>query len=747
MTKMKRIKYAMYINIAIVILLLAYKAYLGVYETDFASLNIKSIKEIEKQSQGDSELTFAVVGNIKNSIEIFDKRIVERLNSDSDLDFMVATGNSVLDGSEDKYRMLYRSLKKIGVPSVLALGQREVSDKGYARFYRHFGPYYFSFAKDDSYFIFLDTTGRTSSEWQNDWLTRELEEASGYRYRFVFMNKPLYSVRSGLPAELGEGYIKDKELADFLQASFEKYGVTAVFASSQQFYDSREIGGVRYFITGGAGGWLHIEDQSSFYHYIKVKAGPDGVEYAVVKQEMPSSHAAYQFFENVWVYIHSMFYSNMADILIGVFGLAAVMLLIYIKASVPKRYYRDFNGQEEDIEEDQILSIAFFTNNYLPFIGGVPISIFRLAKGLRKLGHRVHIFAPEYPLGNDSDDEDTTRFKAIMTYEKEGLTFPIVNIFTDDIEKSFIADEYDVVHMHHPMWLGSKGLRLAEKYSLPAVLTYHTRLEEYSHFLPFFRLIFKNIISHRMIKRFAQRCDAIIAPTNTAKEYLENIGVSRRIAVLPTGVDFEGYENVDDEELAAIRERHGAGGHVLLCSVMRLSVEKNVYFLLDGLEYVKRSSKAMFKCVIIGDGPERENIKRVIREKGLEDAVILTGMIKPGEVCKYYMASDVFVFSSQSETQGMVVLEAMAGGCPVVAIRSSGIDDVVKDGFNGYKTSADVKEWGDRLIELVENVELRSKMGGNAREFAGEFSLDAMAQRAVKVYMRAIKDRKDFNIH
>lgn len=747
MAKNRNIKLMMYANIAIVLMLLAYKGYLGVYETDFTSLNIKNIKAIEKQAQDNEDITFAVMGNIKNSIEIFDKRIVGKINSDSELDFMVATGNSVLDGSEDKYRLLYRSLKKIGIPSVLALGQREASDKGYDRFYRHFGPYYFSFAKGDSYFIFLDTTGRTSSEWQNDWLTSELEESAGYRYRFVFMNKPLYSASAGLPEEMGEGYIKDRELVDFLQKSFERYGVTAVFASSQQVYDSRQIGGVRYFITGGAGGWLHIEDKSSFYHYVKVKAGPAGVEYTVVKQDMPSSHAAYQVFENAWVYIHSLFYSNIVDILMAICSLAAVAILIYIKASVPRRYYRDFSGKEEDVEEGQRLRIAFFTNNYLPFIGGVPISIFRLAKGLRKLGHRVHIFAPEYPLGNDSDDEDITRFRSITTYEKEGLSFPIVNIFTGDIEKSFAADEYDVVHIHHPMWLGSRGLGLAEKYSLPAVLTYHTRLEEYSHFLPLFRIIFKNIISHRMIKRFAQRCDAIIAPTNTAKEYLENIGVSRRIAVLPTGVDFEGYENVDEGELAAIRERHGAGGHVLLCSVMRLSVEKNVYFLLDGLEYAKKSGKVMFKCVIIGDGPERENIRRVIRENGLEDTVMLTGMIPPGEVCKYYMASDIFVFSSQSETQGMVVLEAMAGGCPVVAIRSSGIDDVVKDGFNGYKTGADIEEWGNRLVELVENAELRSKMAGNASDFARKFSIEAMAQRAVKVYTRAIKDRRDFNIH
>lgn len=747
MAKMKRIKYILYVNIAILIILIVYKTYLAVYETDFSSLNIKNIKEIQRQAQGDKTLTFAVMGNIKNSIEIFDRKIVEKLNSDSELDFMVATGNSVLDGSEDKYRMLYRSLKKIGMPCVLAVGQREVSDNGHARFYRHFGPYYFSFAKGDSYFIFLDTTGRTSSEWQNDWLTEELEEASAYKYRFVFMDRQLYSVSTGELAEIGETHIKDRELVHFLQESFERYDVTAVFASTQQVYDSRELGGVRYFITGGAGGWLHIEDPGSFYHYVKVKAGPGGVEYSVIKQEMPSSHAAYQLFENAWVYVHSLFYSNMVNILIALCALAIALSGIYIKASEPRRYYRDFNGQEEDIGENEKLSIAFFTNNYLPFIGGVPISIFRLAKGLRRLGHTVHIFAPEYPETSGPDDEDTTRFKPITTYEKEGLGFPIVNIFAGDIEKDFMQREYDIVHVHHPMWMGSKGLRLAEKYGLPSVLTYHTRLEEYSHFLPFFRIIFKNIISHRMIKRFAQRCDAIIAPTNTAKEYLENIGVSRQIAVLPTGVDFECYENARESELKEIRQRHGASDKVLLCSVMRLSLEKNVYFLIDGLEYIKRSSHASFKCVIIGDGPERENIKRAITEKGLEDTVVLTGMMAPEEVCKYYMASDAFVFSSQSETQGMVVLEAMAGGCPVVAIRSSGIDDVVKDGFNGYKTSADIEEWGRAAISLIENADARREMGENAKEFAQKFSIDAMAQRAVKVYLKAIKSRRDFKIH
>ncbi|HAA47041.1 MAG TPA: hypothetical protein DCE03_00895 [Synergistaceae bacterium] len=167
--------------------LAGYKVYLAVYEKDFQSLNAVNIERIEKWLQGRQAYSFAVVGNIRNSMRIFEKRIVPLVRNE-EIDFMVSAGNAVYDGAEDKYRLLYRGLGKLDIPYVLAVGHNELEDFGAPRFYRHFGPFFFSFCLGNAAFIFLDSTGRTSGEWLDRWLAQELEDAAGLKYRFVFLN-------------------------------------------------------------------------------------------------------------------------------------------------------------------------------------------------------------------------------------------------------------------------------------------------------------------------------------------------------------------------------------------------------------------------------------------------------------------------------------------------------------------------------------------------------------------------------
>ena len=118
------------------------------------------------------------------------------------------------------------------------------------------------------------------------------------------------------------------------------------------------------------------------------------------------------------------------------------------------------------------------------------------------------------------------------------------------------------------------------------------------------------------------------------------------------------------------------------------------------------------------------------------------GTVSPVDVCKYYMASDIFVFSSESETQGMVILEAMAGKCAVVAIRSSGIEDIIQNEYNGFKTKPDIDLWSEKVIYLMEHPKILKEMCHNAYDFSNKFSLDAMAETTVEVYHKAIIHKK-----
>jgi len=736
MWKKRSLKIILFLDIILLLIFISYKSYLFIFESDFVSTNINNIQKLDHINMNDG-ISFVVLGNIKSSIDIFDKKIVKEINADKNLDFAVSTGNAVINGDEDKYRILNKSLNKIKIPTIIGIGDKETLNNGFAKFYHHYGPYYFSYSVNDTYFIFLDTTELTSEQWQRKWLVDELVRSNKYKYKFIIMNKP--------PFKLENTESLNKAYCDFLTDTFSKYKVNAVFTSGMEVYNNREIKDVQYFISGGAGGALLLNNQNSFYHYIKVNIKNNEVSYNVIKDDTPSNLVIYRILKNTWFYIHSIFYLNFFNFILLLSVFIFLGLLINNRVSKIVDYYSEFDEGEENIIIKEKLNIAMFTNNYLPFIGGVPISITRLTKGLRKRGHNVVIFAPRYPL-KTLEDANVLRCNLLIYFKTKPFDFPIVNIFSPKIEKDFLCQDFDVIHVHHPFWMGSKGLEIGKKYGIPVILTYHTRLEKYAHNLPFLKQTFENIVSHNLIRIFSQKCDAILAPTNSAKKYLANIGVSRDKTVLPTGLDFDFYNNIDLHCINLIHKKYRVQNEVILCSVSRLTKEKNIYFLLNGIKRIKDNSSVPFKCIIIGDGPEKQNILETIEDQCLQDTVLLLGSVSPQEVCQYYMASDIFVFSSQSETQGMVILEAMAGKCAVVAIRSSGIDDMIHNEYNGFKTKADLDLWSKKVIYLMENPKILKEMSQNAYDFSNKFSLDVMAEATVEVYHKAINHKKTNHI-
>lgn len=735
----KSLKRLIYIVSVIIIILLSYKIYLTFNESNFHESNFKNMKRIQNAEK--ASYSFAVVGSIKNSVDVFQDKIINDINTDDSIGFMISTGNSVLDGTEDKYRILKKSLSKLAIPYLIGLGESEISDGGGERFYKHFGPFYYSFVYDDSYFIFIDTTGMTSADWQKDWIADELARADHYSRKFIFMNDS--------PIEPGDqelftdsNYIKDKGFRNFLLDQFSKHKVTGVFSNGSTVYEKRSADSVSYYMSGGAGGVLLDDSPNSGYHYLKVSVTGDKITITPRIVSLKAAHSITRQVESLWIFIHSIFYAQFINILLLMFGVLLLFLVLYRKVSKEVNYYRNFTGSEKAPVPDGKLNIAMFTNNYFPFLGGVPVSIRRLAVALRNKGNNVVIFAPQYP-GTVETEEGVVRCK-LLNYRKTGkFDFAIANIYSPDINREFLKNKYDIIHVHHPFWMGKKGLKLGLKYDIPVILTYHTRLEMYSENLPVFKLVFKNIISHRITRKFAQKCDAIIAPTLSVKEYLVNVGVSRQKLVLPTGIDFEKYNVIDEDFINDIRRSYDPDGEILLCSVSRLAVEKNINFLIQGLKYVKENTDIRFKCIIIGNGPERENIKGLIDESSLSGEVVMIGSVDPEKIAGYYLASDLFVFSSISETQGMVLLEAMAGKCPVVCVRSSGTDDVIKDGYNGYKTSMEIETWAAKVICLLENKDALKTMSSNAFSYAHNFSMEKMADRVESFYKKTIQIRKE----
>lgn len=389
------------------------------------------------------------------------------------------------------------------------------------------------------------------------------------------------------------------------------------------------------------------------------------------------------------------------------------------------------------------MRIALMTNNYKPFMGGVPISVERLKKGLENQGHEVTVFAPSYQ--NQTEEKGVFRYKTLLSKIIGGIVLP--NPFDRQIEKEFRKNHYDVIHVHHPMLIGDTAVYLSRKYGIPLVFTYHTRYEQY--LFSYMKMIgILNSLLHNKIEdslfplylnRFFKHCSHIFAPTPGMRDYLQKIcGTdSSKISVLPTGIEPTAY-HAEEEKMQEIRTKYHAESIPLFLSVSRMSNEKNVNFLLESIAHVKKQYHGSFRVLLVGDGPDRAEYEKQCRRLNIAEEVIFTGQIPNEELSPYFAAADAFIFASKTETQGIVILEAFAGKTPVYAINASGVADLVRNGWNGRLCQEDVESFADNLIRVLEgkeNLELQSK---NAYETALDYQQDAVAHRAVQQYNRVI---------
>jgi len=734
--KKGKLKIFFYIDLLIIAMLIGYKGYLYFFKTNFEALNVKNISDITERLGGKESFSFAVIGNIHNSIGVFEKKIVPKINN-SEASFMISVGNAVSDGGEDKYRSIYNGLEMLKIPYVLTFGVNEYSDFGSFKFYEYFGPYYFSFNIGSSHFIFLDTTEKTSFIWQKKWLLDKLTGLEDEKV-FVFMCKaPLEIDVSGIFGDESD-YISEEARRKFYQNTFSRFNVDAVFADNFNIYHRKEIDGVTYLVTGGGGGFL-FDDDRSFYHFLKVNVSGETVSYEVIKEGDPRSNFLERL-ENLWLFVHSLFYVGFLNFLLILCLFLLIAVKLYDAVFVEKNYYKDFD-MDPELFAGKKINVAMFTNNYLPFIGGVPISIYRLKTGLKKLGNKVLIFAPDY--GEEKKDEtaDVYRIKSLFHYSKF-RDFPVANIFSGKIYKRLKIFNPDIIHVHHPFWMGRKGYYMAKKLDIPLVYTYHTRLELYAHYVPLPGVLFRNLISHYMVRRFANRCDGVVVPTYSAEEYLRAVGVKTHITVLPTGIDFKKLKATDKSENEKIRSQYVSDDEYLLVTVSRLGREKNLDFMLDTIAFVKERAGFDFKLIMLGEGPYRDVLEKKIDDLNLRKTVYLTGAVEPDDMGYYYSAADLFVFASKSETQGMVILEAMSAGLPVLTVRSSGIDDVVQNEFNGYKTKEDPRVWLEKMEKIFNDEQLYMRLSENAQNFASHYSIEEIAAKMQDFYARLLAGRQ-----
>jgi glycosyltransferase involved in cell wall biosynthesis len=371
-----------------------------------------------------------------------------------------------------------------------------------------------------------------------------------------------------------------------------------------------------------------------------------------------------------------------------------------------------------------------FTNTFAPHIGGVRRSIDVLTAGLRERGHQVLTVAPSFE-GYEIDTQDVIRVPALEQVYGTDFSFPLP--FGRSMRKRIEAFQPDILHSHHPFLLGSTALRFAAMQDVPVVYTYHTRYDFYGCYV----LTQSNALSRalrNLSRGYCSLCNAVIAPSESIAGILQDEGLSVPIQVIPTGIDigaFEGGNGPLFRTEAGIRSSTFLVGHI-----GRLSEEKNLPFLTEALvDFLLYN--ALAHVVIGGGGNLKAELERRFKKAKLMERVHFSGIVTGQNLADFYAALDVFAFASLSETQGLVLQEAMATGRPVIALDSPGVREVVSDHITGrlLPAAATPQEFSHALSEFAHLPDdARKKMQDVAKATAKTFTVEKMIDNMLRLY-------------
>jgi glycosyltransferase involved in cell wall biosynthesis len=320
------------------------------------------------------------------------------------------------------------------------------------------------------------------------------------------------------------------------------------------------------------------------------------------------------------------------------------------------------------------------------------------------------------------------------------VRLPLATALSDRLDEF----QADIIHAHHPFLLGDTALRVAMNKNVPIIFTHHTRYEDYTHYVPFSETMKE--VAIQIPTHFANLCDGVIAPSESIARMIRRRGVTTAMTVIPTGIDVKAFASADG---ARFRERMKIPSDCFVVGhVGRLALEKNLGYLSEAVAlFLKRETNARF--LVVGDGPWREELKAVFARHGVADRLLLAGKRTGRVLREAYRAMNVFAFASKSETQGMVVAEAMAAGVPVVALNAPGVREVVRDGANGFLLPAGESESAfAEALARCGPAEERAKLSEGAVATAAQFSREQSARRALAFYeemRRATRARRLLN--
>jgi glycosyltransferase involved in cell wall biosynthesis len=386
------------------------------------------------------------------------------------------------------------------------------------------------------------------------------------------------------------------------------------------------------------------------------------------------------------------------------------------------------------------VNIVMFTNTFTPHVGGVARSVEAFAAEYRRQGHRVLVVAPVFP-DAPSGETDVVRIPAVQHFNGSDFSLPVPVPAALRSELDAFAPE--ILHSHHPFLLGHTALRVSAERDLPVVFTHHTMYERYTHYVPGDSPGLQRAAVELAVG-YCNLCDAVIAPSDSVAALLVERQVTAPIRVVPTGVDIARFAAGDG---ADFRRRHGIPPAAFVVGhVGRLAPEKNVPLLAEAVaEMMEKRPGAWF--VVAGEGPFAKPLCATFERRGIGNRLCRLGALPHDELVNTYASMDVFAFASLTETQGMVLTEAMAAGVPVLAVDAPGAREVVRDGENGRLLA----QAGDAALSAALTAALgdiaglsqarRRALSIAARQTAERFSIDRTAAWALELYRTVAGDR------
>jgi glycosyltransferase involved in cell wall biosynthesis len=376
---------------------------------------------------------------------------------------------------------------------------------------------------------------------------------------------------------------------------------------------------------------------------------------------------------------------------------------------------------------------------YFPRINGVSTSIRTFAESLTRMGHQVTIVAPDYGVDSGQDKHDGGAYEVIRLPSRKIFFDPEDRLIQASALRAVLPQlaqrPWDVIHIHTPFRAHQLGMRLAKLSRRPTVETYHTYFEEYiANYLPWAPKSLLRLIARIASRKLCKDVDHMIVPSRQMADVLDRYGIAVPNTVLPTGIDLREFAGGSGP---AFRQQHGiAADRPTLVTVGRLAIEKNIGFLLKVVQKLVATFPNLL-FIIAGEGPDSGRLKKLAVSLGVQDNVYFVGNLdRRTTLLDCYRAGDLFVFASPTETQGLVLIEAMALGVPIVSTAVMGTATVLRDAHSARVSEENVDAFAAHVAQLLRSPEERAALSKQGPQDAQAWSTDGLMQRVVELYAR-----------